>query len=319
MKLRKLFFMVALSAASLFLVNSSANAGALGLLSADGVSVNQLNGSKYQSLFNFNPDGTIGANDGTDTILNVGDVLFGYARTDKVFAPLNSAGVSPSTHTFTSLMFAEVTSIKDYFGGAYVPGTSNAAKVEFGALSSVKFANLLGAISTDLSSLTRNSTNSMVLVFDDSDSPDFIDTNPTNLSEGLLSAMNGEALFEFGISSALDSTDLWVANIFNDALDVTKINPANSASAALSVTSNSTNLTFETITGVGQPNGSGLYYLPDANVHLFNGTYALNDGDYGTKVLESVYFTVTPEPTSLAIWGIGALGFGMVRRRKTVA
>jgi len=293
---------LALLAVLAFSANSQA--GALSLLTLDGVS-DHLEDNDYEAVVDRDASGT----------LSSGDMFVGMFEIQSI----NSVGVT--TSTFEGVFVAKIDSVTPggTFGGA-APST-----LTFVPLSALEYATL-SATYTNLP--TRTSLGTEIFVYDTTGTSPFVNpdgagTGTTGQNNALLTATDGSLVAEFGVR---DGDEVARADVNRTALNATPgvgLFAAGSTlqfALGLNVTYNNVPwLTFHNNSdvvdsGLDSPplilSGYELYVTGARDPALT----PLGDFLLGTDANFEV--NVTPEPGSLTLLGMGALGFLGVRLRR---
>jgi len=275
-------------------LTSNAQASALSLLTNDGVS-DHLEDNDFESVIDSDHSGTITA----------GDKFIG------IFEIQSINGVGVSTSTFEGVFAATISSVTP--GGTF--GGATASTLSFTPLTNAQYA-ALQATYPNLPS--RNSSNSEIFVYDTTGTSPFINQNAAGgINGSLATAQNGPLVAEFGVR---DGDEVARADV-----NTTTIGPTLTGLAfglGLNVTYNNTALTFvdnssPVLTSLDNPllvlNGYELYVRGQRDSQTPSGNFQLStDADFQINTI--------PEPGSLTLLGIGALGlFGVRLRRRNAA
>lgn len=290
--MRLLIFGVVCAAVVTIAVPASA-ASALGLLHADGITINQLEDNDWEFAT------------GDDTIVDVGDLLIGMFEIQDVLDvyPVGSLPRDAITNgaTFTGVFALKVTSkvnIGGFLQWAYT----------FAPVSDAEWAT------TGLPARSHSGTE--FLVYSDSSSP-FVNPDTGTIAGSLATATEGTLLWELGFRG--EAGESWTALSATD--DISAVGPGGLQFASYTnVTAYHAGpklLKHDYLTpgadGIGGP--LGIYSEWQIDGRRESGFI----GDFDLRTDADMYILPTPEPGSLALLGLGVLGLGGVvyrRRRK---
>jgi hypothetical protein len=307
---------------------SVATAGALGSLPTNGVQ-SELRDDDWELLVKAGhtlSDPNSGA--ANPNKIEVGDMFVGVIRIKGIYQPVGGsnalAGYAPNTGTFTAVFAIKVTS---------VPGGTGLGTYGVGTLSASDWSNVglsgPGGLGLDLSNLSGTT---VAVVYDspiDLQVQSAGDGNPLPDIQSAKGSISQPAtkLWEFGL---VTPNNFWFSDAFSNL--VPPVHSSNSVSpvalfgAGLDVTYSS-------------PSTSGITLMPQTNSQITSvfgapipggGSQLLISGsvkagantDFNLISTTSLYVTAyAPEPGSMVLLGMGALGFfgvGARRRRPSV-
>lgn len=302
----KLFFMGMLAVGALVAQAGIAQAGALSELSAG--QINELEDDNFESFFN---------QVGDDDVIDVGDRFLGTIAIQAINAP---PGVFPSTYdpgatlpTFTGVFAIEAARIET------VDGRTN---VFYKPLETTDWS---GEFGLDLPDPTD--PNTIGVFFDDVTRGELLTSDDNTLQEAIDSFVGDNRVWEFGFEGAdfadgvSDLGEFFVAAGAEGTDEV--------GASLLSIT-NLINLNL--LEGIGIPLvahaylggtiaelsavDAGVTFTAAAQLQGIGGINAPTGLAFDFKTDTDLYVQPVPEPSSLAIFALGALGLARYRRRK---
>lgn len=313
----KFFALLALASIG---ITSVANAGALSVLQNG---ANKLEDNAFESILDKN---------GTPTILDAGDILYGVFEVQAVVNSAGTTALTKNTASFTGIFATQV----NFVYSEYSIGTGKSTSIyTFGAVSDSDWNNLFGAGNA------RNNSSTLAIVFDDPASApkDHVDNGtvlvPEPIATAIASVVDGTKIWEVGYSLAAIP-----GNTSSPPASLLGLNTAGEywqAQTEAIGTGNSTNITLITKLEFSAALNT-LYYYPGAptlNKHT-NSPYAvggptdwqlhgtLDTPSYNWQAAADTDFWLNanisvPEPSSGLIMLVTAGLFGAVvyRRNQT--
>lgn len=244
--------------------------------------VNKLEDTDYESYWD---------NSSTpNTVLDVGDVLYGMWEVQKVTNTVTAASVTNFPDWFTAVFALEVAT------------KSGSYDWTFKAVSDADW-NAVFATGTN-TQLARSDSDSAILVFSD---PDQINPTLGGSAQSAVGSVNGTALWEFGFDS---SGEYWSAASNFDDFTTVNINSTLTYHAGLNVTHD-----YGATGWILLPHDY-LFAGTDYQLQLTGGMEWPPTGNFDFATDTDLYVYPVPEPASVLVWSLMLAVAGIAAWRK---
>jgi hypothetical protein len=290
------FLILGLCVAVIGLASYGAQANALSMLFP--YTVNVLEDNDWESII---------MGDGDDD-LEVGEVLVGMLYVQEVWDALGPGSNTATTETFTAVFALQVLDLDT--SGQFPIYT-------FGAIAKDDWDTLVDDTNQNLGLTDPMHEGTVGQVFSDTSNP-FIDESASDsMADSIMTAIEGQLLWEIGFREG-DATEFWTALTNSTTISTlfilqTRISINVLEYYDLSKTLLKHDYLWDGATDAINPLGLHVF----SEIQGYGGLSSVDNGNFDLSTDTDFYIVPTPEPASLALFGLGlAAACGLVVRRR---